>query len=41
VLALAETTIVKMRLLLVPRLLGVGVGVAMLAVVTELTRMSV
>jgi formate hydrogenlyase subunit 4 len=40
-LALAETTIVKMRLLLVPRLLGVGVGVAMLAVVTELTRMSV
>jgi formate hydrogenlyase subunit 4 len=39
-LALAETVIVKMRILLVPRLLGVSAGVALLAVVTELTRLS-
>ena len=39
-LAVTETVIVKMRILLVPRLLGVGAAVALLAVVTQLTRVS-
>jgi formate hydrogenlyase subunit 4 len=39
-LAVIETLMVKMRILLVPRLLGIGAGVALLAVVTQLTRVA-